>query len=437
MRGLRSTLVLIAVLAGLVGYIYYLNREGATDADARERAFASVNADDIEEVQIRSADGETSRAQKTDGTWRLVDPVQAAADESELSSITSSLASLEMQRVIDENAPDLTQYGLEPARIEVSFRTAADTEPKRILFGERTPTGGDLYARFPDQTRVFLVSSFLDSTFNKGTFALREKNVITVDRETIDRVEVAAGNRSVTLAKSGTEWRIVEPSMLRADFAAVEGALERLSSAQMQAIVAPEGGDLKKYRLEPPIASFSAVSGSSRATLLLGDTENAAIYAKDASRPMVFTVAPTLYTDLIRDVQDFRRKDLFDLRSFTATRVEFRRGSETIVLEKTAGADGTDVWRSAGTDVDAMKADDLLTKLSSLRAESFAPAPNPALKTPVLTVIAQFGDDKKTEQVTFARAGADVVASRADEAGMATVDAASFDDALKALDEVQ
>jgi hypothetical protein len=84
-----------------------------------------------------------------------------------------------------------------------------------------------------------------------------------------------------------------------------------------------------------------------------------------------------------------------------------------------------------------MKADDLLTKLSSLRADSFEAAPGAALKTPVLTVVAQFGDDKKTEQVTFARAGTDVVASRSDEPGTATVEAGGFDETMKALDEVR
>ena len=437
MRGLRSTFILIIVLGALVGYIYYLNRDGATDEDAKEKAFAAVNAEDIEEVQIRSADGETSRAQKTEGAWRLVEPVQAAADESELTSITNSLAALDMQRVVDENAPDLKEYGLEPARLEVSFRTKADKEPKRILLGERTPTGGDLYARFPDQKRVFLVSSFLDATFNKNTFALREKSIIKIDREKVDRVEVVAGARTVTLAKNGNDWRIVEPQALRADFAAVEGALERLSSAQMQAIVSPDGGDLKGYKLDPPVASFSAVSGSARATLLLGETENALIYAKDSSRPMVFTVAPTLYTDLIRDASDFRRKDLFDSRSFTTTRIELRRGADTVVLEKTKLGDGREVWKNgAGKDIEAMKVEDLLTKVSALRAESFATAPNPALKTPALTVIVRF-DDSKTEQVTFGRAGADVFASRSDEPGTAAVDTTSFEDTIKAIDAVR
>ena len=435
MRGLKSTLFLIVVLGALVGYIYYLNGRDTSDSDL-ERAFTEINAEDIEEVQIKSADGETSRARKTDGTWTLVEPVDAAADQSELSSIATGLASLDIQRVVDENAADLSQYGLEPARVEVGFRTSGSTEMRRILLGEQTPTGGDLYARFPDQKRVFLVSSFVDSTLNKNTFALREKNVVKFERDKIDRVEVAAGTRKVVLTKSGTEWRLVEPLAGRADFAAVEGALERLSSAQMEAIVEPEGGDLKKLRLDPPIASFSAVAGSARTTLLLGETENAVIYAKDAARPLVFTVAPTLYTDLIREAADFRRKDLFDARSFTANRVELRRGAETIVLEKSKGADNAETWRNAsGAEVDKAKVEDLLTKLTALRADSFEPTADSALKNPALTVIVQF-DDKRSEQVGFARAGSEVVAARSDEPGSARILASSFDEAVKAVDEI-
>ena len=45
-------------------------------------------------------------------------------------------------------------------------------------------------------------------------------------------------------------------------------------------------------------------TGSSSATLTLGKTENAVVFAKDASRPIVFTVAPTLRTDVVKDVAD-------------------------------------------------------------------------------------------------------------------------------------
>jgi hypothetical protein len=186
---------------------------------------------------------------------------------------------------------------------------------------------------------------------------------------------------------------------------------------------------------------MSVKTGSSRATLMLGKTENAVVYAKDSSRPMVFTVAPTVKDDVIKKVSDFRRKDLFDGRSFTVTHAEFKRGSETIALDKTKTKDEKtkeekDVWKNAGKDVDLMKAEDALNKVTGLRATSFEDATHPSLKTPALVVTLKYGDNK-TETVTFARSGMDVYASRSGEPGSAKLEATGLDDAMKALDAVK
>jgi len=439
MRGIWSTLVLVLVLAGLVGYIYFVDSKRDPSAtEVKEKVFGgTLQAADIEEVQITLSDGETARLQKADGGWRLVEPTQAPADESELTSITSSLASLEMQRVVDENAGDVKQYGLDPARIEVAFRSKGQKEPRRIAFGEKSPTGGDIYARVPDQKRVFLVSSFLDSTFNKTPFALRDKTTLKIDRDKADGLELTAGPTVIQLAKSGSDWALVKPFAARADYAAVEGSLERLGSAQMVGIVESDAASLTKYGLDKPTATMTVAMGSSRATLTLGKTDNALVFAKDSSRPMVFSVAPTLREDVIKMVSDFRRKDLFDARSFTATHVEVRRGTETIVLDKSKDKDGKDVWRNAaGTDVDAAKADDLLSRTTGLRATSFEAQAHPSLKMPALVVTVRFSDNKM-ETVTFGRAGTDVFASRADEPGAAKLDASGLDEAMKALDAIK
>lgn len=435
MRGLRSTLFLVVVLAGLVGYIYYLNREGASEADAREKVFAEVPADDIEEVQIKAGDAMPARVRKTDGTWRVVEPVQADADASEMSSIVNGLASIEVQRVVDENAGDVAQYGLEPARIEVTYRVKGDTQPRRILFGEKTPAGGDLYARLPDSKRVFLVSSFLDSTFNKDAFALRDKAVLKFDRDKADGLELASGQTVFQLAKSGTDWRLVKPIAARADFGQVESIVVRLGSAKMESIVEPDGtGNPGKYGLDRPTATMTVLTGGDRSTLTLGATENALVFAKDSSRPLIFTVAPTLKDDVIKSVADYRRKDLFDARAFTATRIELRRGSETMAFEKTKSGD-KDVWKNAaGQEADAAKVEDLITKVTSLRAESFEPGAHPSLKSGVLAVTVRFDQDNKTESVTFGRDGMDVYATRSDEPGSAKFGASTFDEALKAMD---
>jgi hypothetical protein len=437
MGRLWSTGITVLVLAGLVGYIYFVDsKRDPSGATAKEKLFGSLEADAIEEIQIKSADGETTRLQKADGTWQLVEPVKAAADTNEITTIASSLATLEIQRVVDENATDLKQYGLEPARVEVAFRPKGEKELKRVQIGEKTPTGTDLYARLPDQNRVFMVSSYLDSTFNKNTFALRDRRILHFDRSMVDGLELTNGSSKTQLVKSGSEWRLASPISVRADFAAVEGSLERLSSTQMQGIVDPEGKELAKYGLTKPTGTIVVKTGSSSATLTLGSTENALLHARDSSRPVVFTIAPILREDVMRSVADFRRKDLFDGRAFTATKVEVKRGEETIVLEKSKGKDDADVWRLSGKDVDSAKADDLLTKLTALRAASFEDKPHASLKSPALVATVTFGENKQ-ETVTIGRSGTDVFASRSDEPGTAKVEGTGLDEVMKAIDAVK
>jgi hypothetical protein len=230
----------------------------------------------------------------------------------------------------------------------------------------------------------------------------------------------------------------VKPLAARADFAVVESSLERVGSAQMVGITDENATDLAKYGLDKPTATITVSMGSSRATLLLGKTENAVVYAKDAARPMVFTVAPTLTTDVVKPVADFRRKDLFDARAFTTTRIELKRGSETFVLEKSKGKDDKDVWKNgAGKEIDAQKAEDLVNRVTGLRASSFDNQAHVSLKTPALVATVRTNDNK-TETVTFGRTNSDVYAARADEPGAAKIDGtAALDEAMKLLDGVK
>jgi hypothetical protein len=436
-KGLGTTLILAVLLAGLGAYIYFYEWGERPSAEEKAKAFASVTSDSIEEVQVKSATGETTRLRRGASGWEIVEPLKANADPSELSSLTSNLSSLEVQRVVDENPADLAQYGLNPPRVDVGFRTKNDKEFRHLLVGEKTATGGDLYAKLQNEKKVFLISSFLDNTFNRTTFDLRDKKILEFDREKVDSVEIANGRDTIQLVRSGDQWKIAKPVEARGDYGTIEGIVTRLSSGQMQRIVDPDGKDLKPYGLDKPATTATVTAGSARATLLLGMTEAQSVYAKDASRPMVFAVEEGIATDIRKPVADFRRKDIFDFRSFTANRIEVKRGTDTFTFEKAKDKDGKEIWRNAaGQNADTPKVEDLLTKLSNLRATSFETTQPAALKSPAMTVTVRF-DDKKTETVTLGKTGNDVFAQRSDEPGAAKVEATPYEDAVKALDALK
>jgi len=437
MGRVTSLVLALVVLAGLGGYIYKYEwgQPAPSSEEEKAKAFAKLEADSIEEVRITPAGGDASRLVKAESGWQLVEPAKAEADASEISAVTSNLSSLEVQRVIDENPGSLTEYGLEPPRVDVAFRLKSEKDFRHLLIGEKTPTGGDLYAKIQNDKKVFLVSSFLENTFNRTPFDLRDKSILEFDREKIDSVEIADRTTTLQFVRSGNDWKIAKPIAVRGEYAAIEGVVTRLSSGQMQKIVEAEAADLKKYGLDRPSHTATVNTGSARAVLALGATEGGSTYAKDASRPMVFAVEESLALDLKKDLGEFRRKDVFDFRSFNASKVEITRGLESYTFEKTKDKDGKEIWRSGDKTADTAKVEDLLTKLANLRAQSFESRTFAASALPDLVVTATF--DGKTETVKFDRAGSDVYATRSDEPGAAKLETTPYEDALKALDALK
>ena len=449
MRGLRSTIALIVVLGGLGAYIYFVTwkmPEGGADASTKkEKVFAGFEADKVDEIKVTSAAGDATTLKKEGGAWQVVQPITAKADESEVSGITTALGQIEVSRVIDENPANLNDYGLSNPRIEIDFKGGGAKDARKLLVGDKSPTGSDLFAKRNDEKKVFLIPAFQETSLNRTTFDLREKNVLKFDREKVDGLDVTAGSKTLAVAKDGGEWKITRPVQTRADFGSVEGLVGRLQSVQMKSMVAENAApaDLKKYGLDKPEATVNLNAGSARATLLVGGkAADNTVYARDASKQAVVTVESALLDDLKKGADDYRRKDIFEFRPFNANRIEMTRNGQTVVLErvKGKGENAADTWRRVSptaADVDREKTDSLLSKLSNIRAASFVESTaKTGLDKPALAVTVKFDDGKKEEKVTFGQAGNDVYVSRPGEQGAAKVEAADFNEAIKSLDEL-
>ena len=443
MRGLRSFLVLLVVAAGLIAYVYFVeSKRTPGEPDAREKAF-TIEASAIQRLDVTASSGDETTLAKQDDAWRIVEPVDTAADSAAVSEITGSLASLEIQRVVDEKPAYYAEYGLAPPRIEVAF-AGADGAEHRLQLGGKTPTGGDMYARLAGQDRVFLVQAYLDSSFDRKPFDLRDKAVLTFTRSDVDRLTIESGGGAIRLEKSGADWRLKSPLDARAEYGTVESVIGRIDSGRMNAIAAEGAGlDLKAYGLDTPATTVTIGAGSASATLAIGrTTDDNTVYARDVSRPLVFVVDKGLADELGKTAADFRQRDQFEFRPFNATRIEFVRGERTDVFEKVEGEDG-DTWRRTAPeekDVDTTKMDAVLSAFSNLRAESFADSTRDAgLDRPAVVVSVRFGtaDDQQTEKVVFGIAGDQAYAAPDGEPGAAKLDRASLDAALKALDEIQ
>jgi hypothetical protein len=458
MRGITSTLVLVAVLAGLGGYIYFVDSKrpastGADDAAPKTKVFA-VETEKIDELKITSG-GETSLLKKSGEGWKMIQPSETDADPSEAMSVAQAISNIEMSRTIDENPADLKEYGLATPTVSVEFK--AGNTSGSIVLGDKTPTMSDMYAIKGGDKKVFLVPAFQETTFTKKPFDLRDKKILKFDREKADSLSMvrqasapAGGGKpsglleSLELARSGSEWKVVKPVAARSDYSTVEGLLTRLSTSNMSTLVEADAKDLAKYGLDKPSMTVTVGAGSSKTVLHVGKTENNQTYAKDASRPIVFTVDTTLQDDFKKSFDDYRKKELFEFRPFSVAKLravlDAPAGPKIYEFEKTAAAKPGDpeVWkvtRQGGPTHEVTQAlmDDMTSKLVALKIDSFTDAKTrTGIDKPALVISVSY-DDGKFERVRFGQVGETAFGSREGE-GAGKIEKTAMAGAMLAID---
>lgn len=439
MRG-WSTLALVAAAIGLGAYIYFVESK-RSDTEVKEKVFA-VEADALEEITV-TAKGDTTVLRKADGAWKMVQPVATEVDDNQVSALVNSLTSLEITRVVEPNAPDLAEFGLGTPKTDLSFKAKGGVTG-RLRLGDQTPTASDIYAVKGDDKRVFLVGTFVETSLAHSAFELRDKRVLRFgfERDKADGLEITTAAGRATLARTDSTWRVTAPVAGRGDYGAIEGLLTKLTTTMMSEIAGTDVTDLKAFGLDKPAATVTVKAGSSSATLAVSAAKDGKTYARDLARTLVFVVDNTFATDLQKGVEDYRRKEVFEFRPFSANALTLVRGAQTITVQKVkgSGANAAEKWQVTVTgegaaparDADDAAANDLLDKLTALRAQTFATA-GPA--APALKVSVTYEDTKK-EEVSFGRTGEKAFAVRADEAGAMELASTALTEALAALDNL-
>ena len=296
MRALVPCLVLLVLAAGLGAYIYFVeSKRDLTDPETRKEKVFTVETGKIEEVELRSPNGDTT-LKKNGTTWQVVAPVTVPADESTVSSLVSALETLEMQRSLEDNPTSVAQFGLDPARVSVAFKVAGDTTQRRLNIGNKTPTGSDLYARVEGQPKLFLISAHLEDTLNRTTFDLRDKSLLKFERDGVDAIRIApTGSPAVTLARNGADWRLTAPVRrvpTRAPSTPSSTARRRPRPDEVGRRRRTDGAalgapNLKSIRSRQAAARArrSAPDRRARSLAIGAKKDDATLYARDVSKP--------------------------------------------------------------------------------------------------------------------------------------------------------
>ena len=470
-----KTGVLLLVLAGLGSYIWFVERKQEPKPEG-ERAKVTVLAVDkakAKEISLAAAGGETIRLVKEGAGWKVTSPFTAPADTSAVESILTSLEKLEADEVVVEQAANPAEFGLDKPSRTITAVVEGAPASLSVEFGAKAPDGSSVYARAAGTPKVYLVPSWVEGSFDKKPFDLRDRDLLHVKRDDVRSIEIAGPEGGYALARTDAgEWAFTKPVATRAGRWSVDGLLGTVENLRMDSVAADAATDLKAFGLDSPARAVSLVlkDGSTR-TLEIGagapdptatpspspspaakgdkpkppeKPKPTKYYARQAGTGLVAVVPATLADDLAKGMGELRAKRLLEIATYETEGFEAVAGGTKKAYAKSTtkdkdGFDKTQWKRTApdAKDLETTKVEDALFKMGGVEVSEFVDAPQPlaayGLDAPVLKVTVTAKTDSWIE---VGKKDGAVYARRNGDGAVLKLDSAKAEELLKAFAEL-
>ncbi|HET7207423.1 MAG TPA: DUF4340 domain-containing protein [Terriglobales bacterium] len=428
-------IVAVIVLAGLAGGLYWSNHHKPADDAVKASADVSpkiltLNETDLTKVDLKKASGdEVALARNGSGAWEIVAPKPLTADQSSVTSMLGILSSLASERVVEDKATDLQQYGLLKPSLTVDVTDKSNKE-KKLLIGDDTPAGTSAYAMLEGDPHVYTIATYTKNEVNKTANDLRDKRLITLQPDKVSRVELIANNQDLEFGRDKDQWQIIKPRPLRADSAEVGDLVSKLTDAKMDLSGTDDAKKIEAAFGSGKPVGTAKVTGDSGTQQLDVRKSKDDYYAKSSVVPGVYKLSPDVGLELGKKLEDFRNKKLFDFSFEDPTKLEIYDGAKSYFLTRS----GADWWSGDGKKLDSSSVQPLISDIRDLSASKFVES---GFTSPSLQLTVTSSDGKRVEKVLLSKAGDNYIAKREGEPALYQVNTSSIADLQKAAGELK
>jgi hypothetical protein len=419
----KTLLVLTAVVAALVAFIWFVERDLPSSEERAERAnrVLPVEPDEVAAVAIewggetvrlerRAAevgeeveDGEEAPEAPATSEWRLTEPYAARADRTQVETLLDALTGLRKSRTLEE--VERAEVGLEAPRGGVTL-TTADGE-LRLLVGAGVPGSDNVIVALVGEVgedgdgdgEAWVTSGSFLGQLEREPSEWRSREVVSAAREDVERVRLRGSGEAavpVVMARRGERFHLEEPFEDPVSSDAAERLLADLVTLQARRFLDGDPRDPHsdaELGLAPPRGTVDAeLAGGGSVRVELGapvedpsgepgapdfPVSQSAVYARVGE--LRFEAVTGLSEAVARPAGEWRSPSWTAFRSFEVDRLEIDEPGEPPLVLVRAGVD----WTRGEETIPYTAASDLLFALTEAEG---AVADVEVSEEPLLTV---------------------------------------------------
>lgn len=369
-------------------------------------------AGDARTIRI-AGQGRGIALRKVGSIWTVERPERGWANSGIPDSILRMVREARASRFIDERVDRLGRYGLDHPWRDVRIERPSGARGQRrgrLRIG--APCGdhpNERYALSSDRGPVMCIASSELSALEFETANVRETRFLPVAVESIERIDLARGGRTLSVHREDEEWKLeIDGEERAADGASVTewiGQLRDLRALGFDAFA--EGA----HGIGSPQATLT-VHGSedeSETRFALGETAEDGAWARRGDESALVRFDASLASLLEIDPLRFRDRALVRAEAGDAREITVRRGeTEERAVRGDAGA-----WRMSApieADADRVVVRELARNIAELRAERFVSAhasDDHGLASPRAVATVRFAPEEGEARTVTLRIGAE------------------------------
>jgi hypothetical protein len=431
---IRGLVIATLAFGVLVGVLYWSDHRkssaeaGKPDADAAP-SILKLDESSITKLELKKKDAAPIQLSKTGSDWKITEPKPFAADQSTVSSMLSTISSLNSERLVEDKSTDFKRYGLEQPSFEIDV-TEKDNKTQRLLLGDDTPTGSAVYATLAGDPRVFTVASYAKTSIDKSLNDLRDKRLLTVSPDKLSRLEITGKNGDIEFGRNKDDWQILKPKPMRADSNAVGDLVRKLTDARMDLSASDKAAKEadSSFAHGTPVATVKVTGESSTEQLQIRKNKDS-YYGKSSVVDGAYKLDSAIGDEVNKKVDDFRNKKLFDFGYSDPTKLDIHSPSKTYTLLR-----GGEDWWDNGKKMDESSMTTLISNLRDLSADKFVDS---GFSAPTREIIVTSDNGKRVEKVEISKSGTDYVARRDGDSALYGLSNTTIDNLLKSIDGVK
>lgn len=293
----------------------------ATPVSFMTREMLRLTPENVSRMEF-TVEGRSYAVGRQGDAWRMVEPIEDAAETAAVTTILNDLAMLRGRKVVG-TATDAASFGLDAPPVVVALTEQTpppDTQPTsqpetqpnppapvvhRLRVGQK---GESVFATVEGSRTICEIDPKILTDLKAE---LLHRKVAGIEPSQIRRLTLT-GERSMTFEKAGDTWRLAGEAAFAVDPVKISEVLNALRDLQAERFVAYRGASPGEFGLDQPAGTITVEDENGAATTLAISARGAAAedrYATIASQAgRVFVISSENAAKFIRKVADFQKQ---------------------------------------------------------------------------------------------------------------------------------